>query len=295
MSLDKLGGLVDKRSNITSPALTEDNDSFRTPTLRTEISIEFNEQDRLPLGLVKFEGLITMLATSFNLSLDERSRVAIPQLFGQDPEQFKLVSVLEYDKKVPFHIIFENGLLPSSDGSTAVPIGRFVVSGNSCLIAIDGSDDDADRVMGKLYESINGLGGIKKGISNEVIHAKSHGTASIATLRLGLADALSKSLLEALQVTVSSDDNTFKKVGAIRSIDRDSNMEKYKIVPKLQELEIVLQRVDMEAGISEPCRLSIAPRTKADVGLGEYLIMSEYDNETHHKLVEALQAKLGSK
>lgn len=290
MSLDKLGGLVDKP---TKPTLSS---HVASDPVKTEVRVEYNEGARIPHHLVKLLEFIEMMSQKFNMKPDERSRRIIGQLSQQLGQQLENMSVQEFNSQIPFSLTFENGLFNYSSKELPVQIERYVAESNTSLVSVLDTDEQALKVIAAIYEEACKLAGTKRVFSDDAVHAQSNGTASIATLHFGISDVLSDALNAALKDTVGSDQSLFKRVGAMRKSEKsDESLQKYRTVVRLQEVELSIQKIDLVAGYSESCRLVISPRTKSDVGLGEYLVASEYDNKTHFMLVDALQSRLRDK
>ncbi len=204
------------------------------------------------------------------------------------------VSVEEFDSQIPFQISFENGIFKSSSKADPISIADIVIRQDSISVIVNGDSTDAQEVISGAYNAVLAQAGYSNKFSEDCVAARAHTCFTVARLNFGISSVFSEAIQTTLNATVKSDAERFKNIGSMPVGTSQEQLKNYMIVPKVKALEFSITRFDKSSGASEVCTLRIAPRTKTDVDMGDYVFISEYPEDVHNELVKAFTDALPS-
>ena len=257
------------------------------------VTIEF-ETAGLPSSVVKMDRLVQVMGDRLQMRLDKDTAG-----FARDMEDFKSISVSEFDERVPVPIGFSNGAFrvdkAGKTRTVLIDFVHFVGRGDTIRTSVFGDGEDAELALSKAYECIWEAAGERRQWADGIrsVFAKGYKTASHEVLDCSHEHLFSSGINHFLKLAAEPD-GLCSNVGVrpMNAATGQAEAVQAHVAVRFRQLRFLVTVIDLASGRTWESTLELAPRTRSTYAKGTYVVTSECPFREHEKLVAALRHAL---
>lgn len=263
--------------------------------LESAISVEF-DTGSLPVAQAKAKKFIELMSQKLKAELSRD----VQMLLFQNKIDLSNLTLKQLDAALPLRISFKDGSIEYDHKGkhhyVQVTFITIHALGGSMQVGANGTTDDAEKALAKAYECIFESADMSQQWANatDSLIAKGYATSSVEKLDGNLQKILSEKVASVFDSKLSGNASLVSNLGVLPLNTETGKPYKraYNGVVKLGQLVIEIIRFDNLSGDRYETKVAIRPKTKADAGVGNYVITSELDYKNHQELVAAIKEAL---